>query len=144
MQKVLHLDAPTEHYQSDGAVVWCYDQRFELTLRKFIKRRGLEHPDHIRVAGGAKCLATPEPELERQFVLDQVRKSIRLHATRRVLLMVHADCGAYGGKLAFANPEDERRHHLGELERAAACLTDNLPGIAVECYFADFDGVWAA
>jgi carbonic anhydrase len=32
-----------------------------------------------------------------EFVLEQIRKSIRLHGTRRVILMVHSDCGAYGG-----------------------------------------------
>lgn len=55
----------------------------------------------IRVAGGAKCLATPDPESERDFVLEQIPKSIRLHGTDRVVLMVHSDCGAYGGLAAF-------------------------------------------
>ena len=142
LRKVLHFDAPRENYRCDAAVVWCFDNRLELTLRKLLQRLGIEHPDRIRVAGGAKCLATPEPEWERDFVLDQIRKSMRLHSTARVLLTVHSDCGAYGGLAAFSgDARAEIRHHLEELNRAAACVRQNIAGVAVECYFIDFEGV---
>lgn len=49
------------------------------------------------MAGGAKSLASPEHEADREFLLAQVEKSIRLHGTDRVILMLHSDCGAYGG-----------------------------------------------
>jgi carbonic anhydrase len=143
MQKVLHFDSPREHYHCDAAVVWCYDQRFELALRKLLKRMGVAHPDHIRLAGGAKCLASPEAESEREFVLEQIRKSIRLHATDRVVLMVHSDCGAYGGRAAFGgDAQAEARHHSEELRRAAECVRQALPEVSVVCYYVDFEGVW--
>jgi hypothetical protein len=143
MRKVLHFDSPREHYHCDAAVVWCYDQRFELVLRKLLKRIGVVHPDHIRLAGGAKCLATPDNESEREFVLEQIRKSMRLHGTDRVLLMVHSDCGAYGGLGAFGgDAQAEAHHHTDELERAAACLRQVLPGVSVLCYYVDYAGVW--
>jgi hypothetical protein len=81
MRKVFHFDSPSEKYHCDAAVVWCYDNRFELAFRKLLKRIGIEHADPIRVAGGAKCLATPDQESEREFVLEQIRKSMRLHGT---------------------------------------------------------------
>jgi hypothetical protein len=145
MRKVLHFDSPRESYHCDAAVVWCYDNRFELALRKLLKRTGIAHADAIRVAGGAKCLATPERESEREFVLDQIRKSIRLHGTGRVVLMVHSDCGAYGGLAAFGgDAQSETRHHAGELRRAAECLRQALPEVSVVCYYVDFEGVWIA
>ena len=145
LRKVLHFDAPQGPYRADAAVVWCYDDRFELTLRKLLKRLRIEHPDRIRVAGGAKCLASPEPEYERELVLEQIRKSAKLHGTHRVLLMVHSDCGAYGGIEAFGgDAQAEIQHHLQELQRAAACVRQNFPGVTVECYFVDFEGVSAA
>ena len=62
--------------------------------------------------GGAKCLATPEQESEREFVVEQIRKSMRLHGTDRVVLMVHSDCGAYGGLARFRGDEEaEARYH---------------------------------
>ena len=50
-------------------------------MRKILKRTGVMRPDAIQLAGGAKCLATPEQESEREFVLEQIRKSVRLHGT---------------------------------------------------------------
>jgi carbonic anhydrase len=144
MNKVFHFDAPREKYHCDAAIVWCFDNRFELGFRKFLKRIGVVNSDPIKVAGGAKCLASPDQESEREFVLEQIRKSMRLHGTRRVILMLHSDCGAYGGlDGAFGNdPAAERVHHREELARATAYLERTIPGIAVESYFVDFEGVW--
>jgi carbonic anhydrase len=143
MRKILHFDSPREHYHCDAAVVWCFDHRFELALRKLLKRLGVTHPDAIRLAGGAKCLSAPDRESDREFVLEQIRKSIRLHGADRVMLMVHSDCGAYGGLAAFGgDAQAEARHHAAELQSAAACLRQALPGIAVLCYYVDFEGIW--
>ena len=97
VKKVFHFDAPREKYHCDAAILWCFDNRFELGFRKFLKRIGVVNSDPIKIAGGAKCMASPDHEADREFVLDQIRKSMRLHGTRRVILMVHSDCGAYGG-----------------------------------------------
>jgi hypothetical protein len=70
-----------------------------------------------KIAGGAKSLASPEHESDREFVLAQIRKSIRLHGA-------------------------EREHHHGEMERAVATLRAAIPGVRVEGYFVDFEGVW--
>ena len=145
MRKVLHFDSPRERYRCDAAVVWCYDNRFELAFRKLLKRIGVVYSDPIRVAGGAKCLATPDRESEREFVLEQIRKSMRLHGTDRIVLMVHSDCGAYGGLEAFGgDAQAEARHHADELRRAAECLRQALPNVSVLRYYVDFEGVWAA
>jgi len=145
MQKVFHFDSPRQEYRCDAAVVCCFDNRFEPAFRKLLKRIGVVHPDAIRVAGGAKCLAAPDDESEREFVLKQIRKSMRLHGTDRVVLMVHSDCGAYGGLAAFGgDAQAEARHHGDELRRAAACLRQALPDVSVLCYYVDFEGVWTA
>jgi hypothetical protein len=145
MEKVFHFDAPRENYQCDAAIVWCFDNRFDLGFRKYLKRAGIVYTDPIKVAGGAKCLASPEQESEREFVLDQIRTSIRLHRTKRVILMVHSDCGAYGGLEAFKNDAAAEAEHLRlELHLAARNLRSAIPGIAVEGYFVDFEGVWKA
>ena len=125
MKKVFHFDAPREKYHCDAAILWCFDNRFELGFRKFLKRIGVMNSDPIKIAGGAKCLASPEHESDREFVLEQIRKSMRLHGTRRVILMLHSDCGAYGGL-------------------AADNLRAAIPGVEVQGYFVDFDGIWDA
>ena len=97
MRKVLHFDSPRERYHCDALVVGCFDNRFDAVNRKLLKRIGVLQPDPIKIAGGAKSLSSPDHEFHRTFVLDQIHKSIRLHGTRRAILKLHSDCGAYGG-----------------------------------------------
>ncbi|MBV8832744.1 MAG: hypothetical protein JO108_26380 [Acidobacteriaceae bacterium] len=144
MEKVFHFDAPREPYESDAAVIWCFDHRFRLTLSKFLKRRSISAPDVITVAGGAKSLASPAADPDGEFVLQQIRTSIFLHKTRRLVLMLHSDCGAYGGLPAFRNDTNaERAHHVEQLRFAAEFVTQAFPSLSVETYFVDFEGVWS-
>lgn len=143
MHRVFNFISPRERYTCDAAVVWCYDYRFETAFRKLLKRIGIFYSDPIRVAGGAKCLVSPEHEGDRLFVVDQIRKSMQLHGTRLAVLMLHSDCGAYGGLAAFNDdPEKEARNHNADLQRASAFLQEKIPGLTVKAYFVDFDGVW--
>jgi hypothetical protein len=146
MKKIFHFDAPREKYQCDAAILWCFDNRFDLSFRKFLDRIGVVHSDPIKIAGGAKCLASPELESDREFVLEQIRKSISLHGTKRVILMVHSDCGAYGGLASgfHGDVKAEALHHQQELRRAAASLSKAIPGIEIQGYFVDFEGIWDA
>ena len=58
---------------------------------------------------------------------------MRLHGTNRVMLMVHTDCGAYGGLQAFGgNEEREAANHESELRSAAEFLKSNIPPIAID------------
>jgi len=144
MRKVFHFDSPREPYHADAAVVWCFDHRFHQAFAKFLKRNGVVSMDVIKIAGGAKCLASPELESDRVFVMDQIHKSVRLDDTRRVILMLHSDCGAYGGLAAFNNdPQLEARRQEQELQSAAAWLKEKIPNLEIQAYFVDFEGVWA-
>ena len=105
----------------------------------------LHHCDRIRIAGGAKSLTGQDRESDRQFVLEQIRKSIRLHGTETVFLMLHSDCGAYGGLAAFNDDAAKEAEALRlDLHRAMDFLATNIPGIKVQAYFVDFEGVWEA
>src|SRR4051794_16770832 len=136
MEKLFHFDAPRDKYQCDAAVVWCFDNRFETGFRKFLKRIGVVNSDPIKIAGGAKALASPDHEGDREFVVEQIRKSMRLHRAGRVVLMLHSDCGAYGGLAHFGGDTvKERQNHRAEMERAKAELVGRIPGVRVEGYF---------
>ncbi len=143
MRKVMHFTSPRDQYICDAAIVWCYDNRFEAVFRKLLKRIGVIYSDPIRVAGGAKVLAAPKHEGERAFVLEQIRISMRLHNTRTVVMMLHSDCGAYGGLAAFDNdPAKEAENHNTDLMRAAAFLQAEIPELTVKAFYVDFDGVF--
>lgn len=143
MRKIFHFESPRERYKCEAAVVWCFDNRFELLLRKLLKHLDIVYFDPIRIAGGTRYLAAADDEAGRQFVLEQIRISMRLHETQTVILMLHSDCGAYGGLAAFqGDAEREARNHCADLELAAAFLKEAIPGITVKPYFVNFEGVW--
>src|SRR5260370_34577010 len=97
MRKLFRFGSAREKYACGASVVGCFDNRFDTACRKLLKRIGVTQPDMVKIAGGAKALASPELEFHRAFVLEQIHKSIRLHGTDRVILILHSDCGAYGG-----------------------------------------------
>jgi hypothetical protein len=144
VEKVFHFDSPPEPYVADAAVLSCFDQRIRLAVYKFLQKREILRPDMIVVAGGAKTLASPRNDFERDFILEQVRMSILLHRTERVFLMSHSDCATYGGLAAFGgNPENEALHHRQELCRAAQLIRERFPEVRVECFFVTFQGIFA-
>ncbi len=143
MKKVFHFDSQPDKYHADACVVSCIDARFELVTQKFLKKRKISWADLVKIAGGAKLFASPGQESDRSFALEQVRTSVRLHQPKRVMLMVHSDCGAYGGLQAFGgNEEREAANHETELRSAAEFLRRNMPAIDIECYYLKFTGVW--
>ena len=104
--------------------------------RKFLRRQNIERPDMIVVAGGAKTLALPRNDFEKDLhsragahvdtaTSDQVRagdEPLRLRDLN-------------GWPRISRHREAEAEHHPGELHRAAALLTANFPNISVEPYF---------
>src|SRR2546428_11252254 len=126
MQKIFHFDSPPEPYVSDAAVLCCFDERIRLAVNKFLRRQGILRPDMIVIAGGAKTLASPRNDFERDFILEQVRMSMRLHQTARVFLMSNSDCATYGGLGAFDGDQKiVEGNHLSGMQLAAAFVKAN-------------------
>jgi hypothetical protein len=134
MEKVFHFDSPVEVYQADACVLTCFDARFELVVRKFLRRRGVSLYDQIKIPGAARALAAPANDNDRDFVLRMLATSIALHGPKRMILTGHADCGAYIGR-----PTDDV---VADIARAAEVIHGAQPALAVERYFFDFDGVY--
>jgi carbonic anhydrase len=144
MNKLFHFDSDSAPYAADAAVLTCFDQRIRTTVNKFLLKRGILRPDMIVIAGGAKTLASPRNDFERDFILEQMRMSILLHKTTRAFLMCHSDCATYGGLKAFDNNRTaEAEHHWQELLRARDLLKERFPELEVECYFVNFEGIHA-
>jgi len=144
MRKIFHFDSSPDPYIADAAVLCCFDERIRQTVQKFLKKQGILRPDMIIVAGGAKTLASPRNDFERDFILEQVRMSILLHKSPRVYLMSHSDCATYGGLAAFGGDrERESAHHKAELKRASELIKENFPDAGVDCFFVNFEGVYA-
>ncbi len=135
-----------DHYTADACVVWCYDDRFYGVLKKFGKKQRFGNIDLVKVAGGAKGLVAEgdAPSAEREFLIAQIKTSVRLHHAKRIVLMLHRDCGAYGGTKAFPDAAAEKERHAAHLKTAKEYVMREVPAVPVETYFADFDGLYIA
>lgn len=144
MARIITLDIPHQHYTADACVVWCFDDRFTKLLENLASRKKFKYWDLIKVAGGAKGLADDNDAASRAYALDQIEKSIKLHKTTVVYLMVHANCGAYGDK-GFASTDDEAQFFKAELLKAENALKNYFApkGISLDIkkVFADFEGL---
>ncbi len=108
--KDLGSDADKE---ADLLLLTCMDFRFFLKIAEFMK--GIKY-DHVTLAGAALGAVWHEKPHWHQMFLDHVKLAIDLHNVKRVIVMEHRDCGAYGPKGFRLLPEkptleEERRVH---------------------------------
>ncbi|MDP3794693.1 MAG: hypothetical protein Q8R13_02065 [bacterium] len=135
-------ETPLAHYTAQAFVLRCFDDRFFKTFKNFLKSEGLTQLDPESVAGGAKVIASPEKAEDRDFMLRELEKSIRLHHTARVMLFTHHDCGAYGGLARFGgDKEAEFAFHREEHRKAREIIAERFPEVTAETYFIDGQGV---
>ncbi len=144
MNKIIDFETKKEHYTAQSCIVWCFDNRFTPALNEFARNKNYQHYDLIKVAGGAKSLASPEKEIEEEYILKQIETSLKLHHAERIVLMNHSDCGAYGGLKNFDNDETkEKEFHIQELVKAREFLQKNLAvQVPINLIFVGFSGIW--
>lgn len=130
------------HYAAQAFIVRCFDDRFRPAFEKFLKAQKITHADFESVAGGAKIFSSPEHAEDRDFMMRELEKSIKLHHTRQIMLFTHQDCGAYGGMARFdEDKEKEEVFHRKELAAAREYLQRRFPDLSIASYFMDFEGI---
>jgi carbonic anhydrase len=122
-------------------VIYCMDWRLspgQADLDKLLVESGIVQPglDRVIVGGAAKNLASPTNQADIDFILRQIDISDRLHHVKKVVLINHSDCGAYGGSDKFATTEDEIRFHGEELMKAAKVIREKFPHLEVNTMIA--------
>ncbi|MFH0829081.1 MAG: carbonic anhydrase [Candidatus Kerfeldbacteria bacterium] len=121
-------------------VIHCMDFRFVAPTRSFLESLGLANDyDDVSVAGAGKNLADPTGGNDAEFVLHQLATSKKLHGITQIIIVNHLDCGAYGGAKSFANADEERNRHVGDLEIAKDVIINQLGDISVTKVLARID-----
>ncbi|MFO3797985.1 MAG: carbonic anhydrase [Anaerolineales bacterium] len=106
-------------------VVHCIDFRLQKYLDPWLLERfGYDHFDRVSLAGGV---------FDFYAVLRQIEISDRLHHIKKVVLINHEDCGAYG-------QEDSYARHKADLEEAKRKIEALFPHLDVETYYLHLDG----
>lgn len=145
--KLFDIVVPPEHQPIDTALFWCFDPRFWETLLKVIDYFNLKPGefDVIDIAGGSKGFSSPSNEHDQPFLLSQLKIALTLHKARRIILMVHSDCGAYGYP-KFPSWDEERNFFHLELRKSKdeiqRSLGIDLSAVEIVLAIARFDGVY--
>jgi hypothetical protein len=126
---------------SNTVVIHCSDPRFQLPIQDFLRSRlGLARYALIAVPGGPQFLTLTAylPKFAWvgwrwvKFVMD-------LSPVRRVILIAHEDCRWYlDGR--FGQDPDTHKKQLRDLAAVSAALRERFGNLAVECYYARFEG----
>jgi len=118
-----------------GAVMTCIDFRFWPAVAEFIKSHfGWDSYDLITVPGAAKTVNE-----DRTLAIDSLTVSCELHQAKTLVIINHADCGAYGGAKRFASQAAEEEFHRQALGEARAKLSEEFNGKKVITIFARLD-----
>ena len=124
-----------------ACIIFCMDFRLSGALAAFLSAEKLDKDgaDIIRVAGAAKSLARPNDPRDRDFLLEQLAISGRLHGARQFYLINHEDCGAYGQE-QMPGGDAELAVHSRDLRAGRALLQERFPAIDVLTCFMRLDG----
>ena len=109
------------------AVIKCVDWRFRQSDQEFIEKGlGFAHFDLYAWPGSGKEIINGNG-FKKTFVDKIVQVSKNLHQIKKILLLWHHDCGAYGGFKAFASAGAEEEQYQKDLRAAKDMLAAELP-----------------
>ncbi len=109
----------------DAIVLSCMDFRIQKFVEDWARKNiGERNYDRISTAGAS---------LDLDFVLRMVELSTRLHHIKRVILINHDDCGAYGAS-------GTKEKHAQDLKIAKEKIQKLYSKLNVETYFMYLDG----
>ena len=110
----------------EALIIRCIDYRFVTQSRKFKDDQGLtDKYDLIAFPGASKSI---------HQLFDAIEVSNRLHKPKKIMIMDHEDCGAFGDK-------NSKSDHVESLRKAESLLNIQFPNIPIELYYIKFDGV---
>lgn len=128
-------------HKAKAVLIHCIDFRFIKAIKDWLEREALLGAcDEVSIAGGVQIIVSPKNEAEKELVLRQIDIAKHLHDIDEVILMNHTDCGAYGGRDAFANELAEEQKHELDMREARAIILSKFPELKVRLALAKIHG----
>jgi carbonic anhydrase len=88
---------------------------------------GLKSYDFPKLPGAAKAINDCLSEVD--VAMKCIGVPCDLHHVEKIVIVNHADCGAYGGSMQFnGDTEAEQNFHEGELKKAKEKILAQYPG----------------
>lgn len=108
------------NHTCEAVIVTCIDFRFQEYINNWISENFQPKTyDRVAIAGGV---------FDFNCVLKQVEISKRLHRIKKVVLINHEDCGAYG-------ETGTAEKHADDLKNAASKIKNQYPDLEVATYY---------
>ena len=128
-------------HNSEVALLCCVDFRFREIALKWIEQEfGVEDPDLWTAPGCVKIFVTDEYPEVKAFYLEKIRDvSKGMHGIKKIVMVNHEDCGAYGERKAFETIALEKKKHLEDLREAKHILAEAVPDVEIIIAYADLN-----
>lgn len=123
-------------HNCDLLVISCIDFRFQQHLKEFLEKDYKGNYDLICLAGAAKNFISGS-QADGETIRKQVRISKELHHIKKVFLINHQNCGAYGSAIVSGSSK-EKEIHRKDLIRAKEEIREVFPDLGVVLYFIEF------
>lgn len=115
-----------DNHQAESIIVTCIDFRLQNAIDSWISQNFHSGTfDRVALGGGVKNL---------EIILAQVDIAVRLHHIKKVALVNHEDCGAYGESGTLEK-------HIEDLKKAKDRISKKHPDLKVETYYLHLDGI---
>ena len=109
-------------HSCEAVVLCCIDFRFWKETVEFVEKElGIKSFDFPSLPGSAKAINESQDET---FVFGCIDVPVNLHHAKKIVIVNHQDCGAYGGSANFnGDDEAEQKFHAEELQKAKEKLS---------------------
>lgn len=109
----------------DAIIVACIDFRFQKYIKKWLEKNMANKTyDYVGFAGSTKNL---------DITINQLDISVRLHQIKKVVLIHHEECGAYGA-------ESTHDRHAIDLSKAKKTILEKYPSLKVNLFYLHLNG----
>ncbi|MEI6596673.1 MAG: carbonic anhydrase [bacterium] len=117
-------------HSCEAVILTCIDFRFwRETLEYIEKELGIKSFDFPSLPGAAKAI---NEAVDDDIAMQCISVPCDLHHVKKVVIVNHQDCGAYGGSKVFNGDElAEQKFHEEELKKAKAKVLKKYPGLEV-------------
>ncbi len=122
-------------HKCDAVVLCCIDFRFWRETMQFADEKlKIKSYDFPKLPGAAKAI---NESAEGDMSQSCVSVPCDLHEVKKIVIVNHEDCGAYGGSGKFEGDKDaEQEFHSQELRKAREIIQQKYPNKEIMLYYA--------
>lgn len=113
-------------HSCEAVVLSCIDFRFWKETVEFIEQElGIKSYDFPSLPGAAKAIN--ECASDDDLAMKCISVPCDLHHVKKIVIINHEDCGAYGGSGKFQDAKEEMEFHKKELKKAKDKIFEKYP-----------------